>query len=373
MHSSPYIILTFASAVAMTLLGYMLLGIRIRSEERMVKLRVARLILAISYFMLAVPAYLEYFCGTETDTRVIATLTLATAAFQSLLFTATLLTFILPHFVTRRRTLRQAGCVAIAVAIFLPTALSSRNPFPILYIGLAAYGCQLLYYTFLFRKKYAESLRKLEDFYDEDERARLRWVRSGFYAALTVGIIATVSAYLPPLFYNVFTVIYIAFYTWFVVRFYNYVADAGFYLSAVAVVSEKPDAREEMPPMKEMPVVLTLPDKEQQLQQTLDEWVIAKGYVKKDIGTAEIAAELGTDIAFLRRYFHTYLPPDFRAWRTELRIREAQRIMEEEPDLSIAQVGDKVGISDRSNFRCQFSKITGMLPADYKEKIKGNN
>lgn len=377
MNASSYIILTFVSAVAMTLLGSMLLGIRIRHSKEMAKLHVARVMLSISYFVLAVPAYLEYFCHTETDTRVIATFTLATAAFQSLLFTATLLTLILPHYVTRRRTLCQAGAVTAAVAIFLPLALCSRNPFPVLCTGLAAYGCQLVYYTRLFRQKYNESLRKLETYYDEDEHARLRWVKIGFYAALIVGAAAAVSTYLPPLFYNVFMVVYIVFYTWFVVRFYNYVADAGFYLSAVTATTKEPDSIGEEPEGRDIPeetpaAPTRLQEKELRFQQALDVWVASKGYIKKDIGTAEIAAELGTDLPFLRHYFHTYLPPDFRAWRMELRIREAQRIMEAEPDLPISQVGEKVGISDRSNFRCQFIKITGILPADYKAKLKEN-
>lgn len=428
---SLYIMLNFATAVTMTLLGCILLGIHIQRKQEMKTLRIARLILALSYFVLAVPSYMEYFCCTKSDNWIIAVLTLSTAAFQSLLFTATLLVFILPQFITRRRTFRQAGSVVIAVALFLPTALCCRDCCPLLLMGLAAYVCQLIYYIILFRRKYAESLHKLENYYDEDERNRLKWVKFGFYAALTIGIVAAISTYLPRPLYNAFTVAYLLFYAWFVVRFHNYVADASFYLPAVTMVTEEtdcteegtgysteeadnsgkeagysgkgtsapgkgtgslkqetdsygkdtgntgrePEERVEVPhktdetTKEEMPM-LPLQEKERQLQQTLEKWVADKGYTKKDIGTAEIAAELGTDLVSLRRYFHTYLPPDFRAWRMELRIREAQRIMKEEPELSISQVGERVGIADRSNFRCQFSKITGMLPADYKEKLR---
>ena len=113
-----------------------------------------------------------------------------------------------------------------------------------------------------------------------------------------------------------------------------------------------------------------LQSKELHLRQALDKWVAAKGYVKNDIGTAEVATELGTDLVTLRRYFNTYLPPDFRAWRMELRIREAQRIMKEEPGLPVSQVRERVGINDRSNFRSQFTKITGITPTRYKEQQK---
>lgn len=129
---SLYTLLTFTAAFVMLVLGCLLLGIRIPHEERTAKLRVARFWLAMAYFILAIPHFVEYFCRTDADTRTMASFTLATAALQSLLFTATLLTFILSEFVTRQRTLHQVGVVAVTAGIFLAAAFGCRNPYPVL-------------------------------------------------------------------------------------------------------------------------------------------------------------------------------------------------------------------------------------------------
>lgn len=363
-----YTLLTFMAAFVILAMGCLLLLIRIPHEQRTAKLRVARFWLAMAYFILAAPHFVEYFCETDADVRTMASFTLATAAFQSLLFTATMLTFILPGYVTRRRTLRQVGVVAVAAGVFLAAAFGCRNLYPVLAIGLVAYIGQITYYTWLFRRNYAESLRRLESYYDEDARAQLQWVKCGFYAALAVGITASVSAYFPPVLYSLFTIAYILFYIWFVSRFSNYAAKVNYYLPAVIHAEQK----------AEPPVAVTCTDfdsvenkeKAAALQLSIEKWVADRGYVKSEVGIEDIAAQLGTDIDFLRYYFRTYMSSDFRPWRGELRIREAQRIMDEEPELSVTQVGERVGITDRSNFRSQFCKIVGMSPTQYKCKNK---
>lgn len=367
--SYTYILLTSAAAVVMLMLGCMLLVIRIPREERTAKLRVARLCLALSYFILSIPHFIECCCKTnpDVDARILASFTLATAAFQSLLFTATILTFILPDYVTRRRTLCQMGGVVIGVAIFLVTVFAYRDPYPVLYAGLAAYFGQLIYYTLLFRRKYTESLRRLEEYYDDDAYAQLKWVKCSFYTALTIGVMASVSVYFPSHFALYFTIVYIVFYAWFANRFSNYAAKVNYFLPAVTHTEQKT----EITVTAATDTDFTSVENEAKtiaLHQAIERWVAERGYVKSEVGIEEIAAELGTNIDFLRYYFRTYMSSDFRPWRGELRIREAQRIMNEEPELSVSQVSERVGISDRSNFRSQFCKIVGMSPAEYRHK-----
>lgn len=364
-------LLTFATAVVLTLLGGILLGIRIPKEQRTVKLRVARLVLALSYFVLAAPNMLECFLPMRTDMLITATFTLGTAAFQSLLFTATMLTFILPGYVTRRRTLCQLGPVVVGVAIFITAAFCCDNPFPVLVVGLVVYIGQITYYTLLFRRKYAESLRRLEEYYDEDVHARLRWVKCGFYAALGIGIAAAISAYLPVSLYNLFTITYTLFYAWFALRFFNYAAKIYYYLPAVVHAEQKQEA----PVTPTCTDFTSMEDEERvaALEHAIDQWISNRGYAKTDMGIEEITAELGTDIDFLRYYFRTRMSSDFRSWRGELRIREAQRIMDTEPELSLAQVSERVGITDRSNFRSLFCKIAGMSPSEYRCKSESRD
>ena len=87
-----YMFLTLASGIALAVLGWQLCSIHIPHREDTHRLRTARAILAASYFILAIPAFCELFNGGEADRKIIAVFTIAVAAYQSLLFTVTLLT-----------------------------------------------------------------------------------------------------------------------------------------------------------------------------------------------------------------------------------------------------------------------------------------
>ena len=56
------------------------------------------------------------------------------------------------------------------------------------------------------------------------------------------------------------------------------------------------------------------------------------------------------------------------AWRKELRIREARRLLLDYPEMPISIVGLMVGIDDKSNFKRQFAQLVGMQPRVWREK-----
>ena len=112
-----YMFLTLASGIALAVLGWQLCSIHIPHREDTHRLRTARAILAASYFILAIPAFCELFNGGEADRKIIAVFTIAVAAYQSLLFTVTLLTFIQPLYVTCHRVRIQAGIVLSLIHI----------------------------------------------------------------------------------------------------------------------------------------------------------------------------------------------------------------------------------------------------------------
>ncbi|MGI6048393.1 MAG: helix-turn-helix domain-containing protein [Petrimonas sp.] len=360
MQPDLYISVTFASAIVLSILGFMLLGIRIKVEERTVNLRLSRGLLSLAYFMLALPAFIEFFFEGERNVMFVEIFTPAGATVQSMFFTFALLTFLRPIYVTRRQMLWHVTIIFGAIFLYLIAALSVNHYHYVIYIGVAAYLCLLFIYARLFRKKYAMSLRQLEEYYDEDEQGRLRWVKNGFYAALSLGIIATVSAYFPHSMYICFTIAYIVFYAWFVVRFFNYAAKVDFYLSATTCEPEQlPSER----------FAENDPVKEARLRDALEQWVLDGGYTQGEISTEEVAELLGTDLRFLRDYFRDNMSSDFRTWRIELRIRKAQELIADYPEISLNQIAQQVGFATRSNFYLYFRKITGQSPADYRDQV----
>jgi YesN/AraC family two-component response regulator len=108
-------------------------------------------------------------------------------------------------------------------------------------------------------------------------------------------------------------------------------------------------------------------EREQKFKAALEEWIKEKKFSEKDIGVEEIARSLGADPSFLRYYFRTHMQHDFRTWRSELRIREAQQILDQNPHAALSQVCEAVGFNDKGNFHRQFQKITGTTPANYRQ------
>ena len=102
------------------------------------------------------------------------------------------------------------------------------------------------------------------------------------------------------------------------------------------------------------------------MKSRIEKWVAEEKYLSQDQGMEEVAAALGTDLEFLRYYFRTYMPSDFRTWRVSLRIEYAKRLMCDNPDISMNEIAGKAGFVSKSNFYHFFKKITGETPAEYK-------
>ncbi|MBO4427952.1 MAG: AraC family transcriptional regulator [Bacteroidales bacterium] len=96
-------------------------------------------------------------------------------------------------------------------------------------------------------------------------------------------------------------------------------------------------------------------------------WVEDRGFCSPDADMATVANRMGISRERLSTYCLNVLGKSFRTWRKELRIVESQRLMDEDPTISIAQLADSVGI-DRANFRRQFCEVSGCSPQEWKEK-----
>ncbi len=362
-----YYILTFAISFMVTILGVMLLGLHIVPDKELNNLRFSRNYLAISYFVVAISGFVSFLSQQETENELLmASCTLIIASYQALLFTYTILALIQPLYIKRRQIFVQLGIITIIgfllllALFFIPYFLYKL----FFYIVVAIYIFQISYYIYVFRIKYKLCLRSLEEYYDEDERIRLRWVSFSFYGAVIIGILALISLFLNLYFYILFSILYTAYYAYMVSRFYNYQIDFKF---AIPVINQNAKTSEEIhdncDPQYET-------EKIQKFSFILGEWVKEKKFTQKDISVDEIAELLGVNRSFLQYYFRTYMQTDFRTWRSELRIHEAQTILKEHPEISLEKVREQVGFNHRANFHQQFQKITGLTPSQYKQQQK---
>ncbi|MFT4221972.1 AraC family transcriptional regulator [Dysgonomonas sp.] len=334
--------------------------------------RISRYVLASSYLILGVLNCTKIFESSESiNLDRIRAFTLIIASYQALLFTFSLLTLIQPFYVTFKRVSRQFGVISLVaiLLLLLQFTVSGSLYTYFYYVTSVIYIFQLAYYTFLFRKKYAQCLKQLENYYNDDEGNRLRWVKVFFYMALSIGISALLSTYLPLFFSSFFVAAFIVFYILFAIKFCNYPSKFGYVVAAVTSADESLNdaASASALEMDEIQPAQSLSLKEQELQHALAKWIEEKRFQHEDISRDDIAASLGTDRYFLAFYFRNRMRTEFRVWRTRLRIEEAKQLLVEHPDLSISAIGQIVGMSDRSNFQKKFIEIVGISPKDWRK------
>ncbi len=104
------------------------------------------------------------------------------------------------------------------------------------------------------------------------------------------------------------------------------------------------------------------------IRRAVEGWVQSRGYLKALAGVAEIAGDIGVSPDQLSVWVRIHTGKTLLGWRKELRIEAAKRLLLEFPDLPVSTVGLMVGIDDKSNFKRQFTELTGLSPRQWRER-----
>lgn len=345
--------LIFILATATTLLGVLLLGIKIPHTPENSQLHMTRGVYALSFFIFAIPAYFQIFSpGTYPEWLIGIVFLLDICAYLSQMTAITIATSPKPGNLIRYYIPLAVVIILASLAIFIfnDNIILSASASAICLIAFA--GVAILFHYGI--RHYKEKAKGRNSFFKNDA-----WTYCCFYFALYMTLLSIFSNTLPKsaviYIYNISVTANTIFNVWLVSRFFNYVLNQRNLHKAKAVSAEEK----------------TVTDKrEQELHDTLDRWVRSKEFLKQDDGMEEVAKELGTDLEFLRQYFRTHMDCDFRTWRIRLRIEYAKKLLAENPDISMNTLATEVGFPSRSNFYYQFKKITGKTPIEYKEQQK---
>lgn len=106
--------------------------------------------------------------------------------------------------------------------------------------------------------------------------------------------------------------------------------------------------------------------KEAKLEKRINEWKEEKLYLTDQITINDIAERLGTDRRYLSRFINEHYGINFSRWISEMRIDEAKRLMEKEPDEGLEWVALQTGFSSLSYFSKVFSQVVGVSPKKWR-------
>ena len=93
-----------------------------------------------------------------------------------------------------------------------------------------------------------------------------------------------------------------------------------------------------------------------------------KLYRNPTLTLKDLAVEIGTSDRAVSQIINQSMADNFYDLVNTYRIREAQRILKENPDpkLTVLEVLFEVGFNSKSSFNTQFKKKTGMTPSEFK-------
>ena len=276
--------------------------------------------------------------------------------------------------------------VSAVIAFMLLEAYKSGNMtyfWSICLVALTAFLIQSVTYIVYFDKAYKRVLKDLEDYYDEDEEHKIKWVRFCYVISMLTNLFVLV--YICLYWFldykmevaSIYTLWYLLYMLYLTANYISFIGSHKLVLDAFAhkILTVKPRSKKESQrTSRRETAARNNVDKEfANLAVELKKWVDNKLYCEYDKTREKVVSELHTTKEILNLYFAQKVGVDFRTWRTNLRIEEAKRLLLENKDLSVNMIADMSGFSDKSNFHRQFTKLVGCSPRQWRESEEKSN
>jgi AraC-like DNA-binding protein len=113
------------------------------------------------------------------------------------------------------------------------------------------------------------------------------------------------------------------------------------------------------------PVSLQLTE---QLAQIIEKEELFK---QPDLRVTDIAARLATNRTYISAIIKSLSGDNFSNMINGYRVRYAQKLMKDNPQMSVTEIAVESGFSSRSAFYRNFKEMTGLNPAEWKKSLGG--
>ena len=107
------------------------------------------------------------------------------------------------------------------------------------------------------------------------------------------------------------------------------------------------------------------------INSLLQEFVSNPENISQDFTFSSMASSLSIPKSALKDYFQFELMMDFRTWKSERKMDLAQKMIVENPQMPMGEIGQALGYKDTSNFYRSFRSRTGLTPSQWKRERAG--
>ena len=198
-----------------------------------------------------------------------------------------------------------------------------------------------------------------QNYYDEE--ADIAWMRILIWITLGLSVLTFAALYIPA-----------------VHLVYDYTAPLVYIYMTIKIVNYLPrkidemragneQNEEEAPAAIPPPIPLRNNNLQDKVGVFLERWVKEKRYCEAALSIKDVAVQIGTNHSYLSQYLNECLGITFQVWLNTLRIEESKHILTTE-NISIEEVGIKVGIPESYNFSRWFKVVTGTTPLRYRKE-----
>ena len=361
----------FACCIIVSMLGLILVLSRFQIRWTNRRYEVSRWLLAFSMFVLAWHYVLQMVCGFRAKGDEIGAV--VNVLFYSLVsFFISYATYNLICYRGGRKKFALLGCVSYALILICFFFGYNDTPRGMhmgewLYVMLALFAVTIMYstYTTVIEMRYHRKIieeNTTEDLLPFDRYTYTTYGLAGIMVLAMVGAICY-----RPLLYCVGPLMLFSLIS-FTISFLGY----GYNMIPAEVRLELDTADEPLEVMEESEKVGLGSEKISIIESMLTSWCDKGGFRDSTVNMPMLSVKLGIPRNELSMYFENCLKSSFRIWLSDIRFKEAQRMLLEECRYSNDTISSECGFSSHAHLYKIFKAKTGFTPGQWRDSVRKN-
>lgn len=361
----------FACCIIVSMLGLILVLSRFQIRWTNRRYEVSRWLLAFSMFVLAWHYVLQMVCGFRAKGDEIGAV-VNVLFYSPVSFFISYATYNLICYRGGRKKFALLGCVSYALILICFFFGYNDTPRGMhmgewLYVMLALFAVTIMYstYTTVIEMRYHRKIieeNTTENLLPFDRYTYTTYGLAGIMVLAMVGAICY-----RPLLYCVGPLMLFSLIS-FTISFLGY----GYNMIPAEVRLELDTADEPLEVMEESEEVGLGSEKISIIESMLTSWCDKGGYRDSTVNMPMLSVKLGIPRNELSLYFENYLKSSFRIWLSDIRFKEAQRMLLEECRYSNDTISSECGFSSHAHLYKIFKAKTGFTPGQWRDSVRKN-
>ena len=361
----------FACCIIVSMLGLILVLSRFQIRWTNRRYEVSRWLLAFSMFVLAWHYVLQMVCGFRAKGDEIGAV-VNVLFYSPVSFFISYATYNLICYRGGRKKFALLGCVSYALILICFFFGYKDTPRGMhmgewLYVMLALFAVTIMYstYTTVIEMRYHRKI--IEENTTEDLLPFDRYTYTTYGLAGIMGLAMVGAICYRPLLYCVGPLMLFSLIS-FTISFLGY----GYNMIPAEVRLELDTADEPLEVMEESEEVGLGSEKISIIESMLASWCDKGGYRDSTVNMPMLSVKLGIPRNELSMYFENCLKSSFRIWLSDIRFKEAQRMLLEECRYSNDTISSECGFSSHAHLYKIFKAKTGFTPGQWRDSVRKN-